>query len=196
MTRLLRDLLRPHKWIVLSVFLAMIVQTLMNLAAPWLLKVVLDNVVGSHHLPDWLTELVRQVAGDGGKMHIAAVAAIFTVLIAPFGAGASYVANYFMESIGQWVAHDLRRRTYHHLQRLSLRYYDDHEVGMLLSTLTTDIATIQSFASSGTLGIVVDLFTILGMLGLMFWLNWDFVLIAISVTPVLLLPGNAGQKGG
>jgi subfamily B ATP-binding cassette protein MsbA len=165
----------------------MIVQTLMNLAAPWPLKVVLDNVLGSHRLPDWLTELVRQAAGGAGKMHLAAIAAIFTVLIAALGAGASYVANYFTESIGQWVAHDLRMRTYHHLQRLSLRYYDDHEVGMLLSTLTTDIATIQSFASSGTLGIVVDLFTIVGMLALMFWLNWDFALIAISVTPVLLV---------
>src|SRR5215469_4796143 len=98
MTRLLRDLLRPYKWVVFAVFLAMIVQTLMNLAAPWPLKVVLDNVVGSHHLPDWLTELVRQTAGGAGKMHIAAVAAIFTVLIAALGAGASYVANYFTES--------------------------------------------------------------------------------------------------
>jgi subfamily B ATP-binding cassette protein MsbA len=187
MARLLRDLLRPYAWSVFVVFLAMIVQTSMNLAAPWPLKVVLDNVVGSHHLPGWLSELVKHVAGGTGKMHIAAITAIFTVVIAVFGAGASYVANYFTESIGQWVAHDLRMRTYHHLQRLSLRYHENHEVGPLLSTLTTDIGTIQTFASSGTLGIVVDLFTIVGMLGLMFWLNWDFALIAISVTPLLLL---------
>ena len=187
MRRLISDLLRPYKWIVFSVFLAMVVQTLMNLAAPWPLKVVLDNVVGNRHLPAWLEDLVKHVVGGSSKMHFAAVAAIFTVIIAIFGAAASYVANYFTESVGQWVAHDLRMRTYHHLQRLSLRYYESHEVGMLLSTLTTDIATIQSFASSGTLGIVVDLFTIIGMLGLMFWLNWDFALIAISVTPVLLL---------
>jgi subfamily B ATP-binding cassette protein MsbA len=120
-------------------------------------------------------------------MHIALLAAIATVLIAALGAAASYLANYYSESIGQWVAHDLRMRTYHHLQRLSLQYYEKHEVGTLLSTLTTDIATIQSFASSGTLGMVVDVFTILGMLSLMFWLNWDFALIAISVTPILLV---------
>jgi subfamily B ATP-binding cassette protein MsbA len=187
MARLLRDLLRPYARSVFVVFLAMIVQTSMNLAAPWPLKVVLDNVVGSHHLPGWLSELVGRVVGGTGKMHIAAITAILTVLIAALGAGASYVANYFTESIGQWVAHDLRMRTYHHLQRLSLRYHENHEVGALLSTLTTDIGTIQTFASSGTLGIVVDLFTIVGMLGLMFWLNWDFALIAVSVTPVLLL---------
>jgi subfamily B ATP-binding cassette protein MsbA len=78
-------------------------------------------------------------------------------------------------------------RTYHHLQRLSLAYYDSHQTGVLLSTITDDIQTIQSFASSATLGILVDLLTILGMLGLMFWLQWDFALVAVGITPFLLL---------
>jgi subfamily B ATP-binding cassette protein MsbA len=73
------------------------------------------------------------------------------------------------------------------LQRLSLRYYESHQTGAILSTLTTDIATIQSFASSGTLGILVDTFTIIGMLGLMLWLDWQFALIAVAVTPFLLM---------
>ena len=46
---------------------------------------------------------------------------------------------------------------------------------------------MQDFASSATLSIVVDMMTIVGMLGLMFWLNWDFALIAVGVTPFLLL---------
>jgi subfamily B ATP-binding cassette protein MsbA len=56
-----------------------------------------------------------------------------------------------------------------------------------LSTITTDIQTIQGFASSSTLDIFVDLLTIICMLALMFWLNWDFTLIAVGVTPFLLL---------
>ena len=120
-------------------------------------------------------------------MKIAAVAALGAVLIAIIGSVASYIDNYYTESVGQWVAHDLRMRTYHHLQRLSLAYYDSHQTGQLLSTITDDIQTIQSFASSATLGIFVDLLTIVGMLGLMFWLNWDFALVAVGVTPFLLL---------
>jgi ABC-type multidrug transport system fused ATPase/permease subunit len=85
------------------------------------------------------------------------------------------------------VAHDLRMRMYHHLQKLSLGYYSTHESGTILSTITTDIQTVQGFASSSTLGILIDLLTILCMVGLMFWLNWDFTLIAIAVTPFLLL---------
>jgi subfamily B ATP-binding cassette protein MsbA len=85
------------------------------------------------------------------------------------------------------VANDLRLRTYHHLQQLSLKYYSGHDTGTLLSTITADVQTIQAFASSSTLGILVDLFTIVGMLGVMFWLNWDFALIVVALTPVMLL---------
>ena len=161
----------------------------MSLAGPWPLKIILDNVVGAHHLPKWFDDFLGSAtAGLGpGKMKIAAVAALGAVLIAIIGSVASYIDNYYTESVGQWVAHDLRMRTYHHLQRLSLAYYDSHQTGQLLSTITDDIQTIQSFASSATLGIFVDLLTIVGMLGLMFWLNWDFALVAVGVTPFLLL---------
>src|SRR5262249_9373836 len=122
-----------------------------------------------------------------GLIQMAAFAAIATVLIAAFGALASYLDNYYTESVGQWVANDLRVRVYDHLEHLPLAYYDTHATGALLSTITDDIDTIQGFASSSTLGIVVDLFTIAGMLGLMFWLRWDFALIAVGVAPFLLL---------
>jgi subfamily B ATP-binding cassette protein MsbA len=123
----------------------------------------------------------------GDKLHIAALAGLALVLIAVLGAVASYIDNYYTESASQWVARDLRMRMYQHLQRLCLGFYSTHEVGTILSTITTDIQTIQSFASSSTLNILVDLLTIVCMLGLMFWLNWDFTLIAIAITPFLLL---------
>ena len=107
-------------------------------------------------------------------------------MFALVGAAANYIDNYYTESLGQSIAHDLRLRTYHHLQRLSLGFYDTHQIGALLSTITTDIQTIQGFASSSTLNILVDLLTVVSMLGLMFWMNWDFTLIAVAVTPFLL----------
>jgi len=166
---------------------AMLVQTAMSVAGPWPLKIILDNVVGSHKLAPWLDDFLRPILSGGSKMQIAAAAAIAAVLIAVLGAIASYVANYYTTSVGQWVANDLRLRTYHHLQQLSLTYYDSHQTGTLLSTITSDVQTIQGFASSSTLGIVVDLFTIVAMLFIMFRLNWDFTLIAVAVTPFMLL---------
>ena len=121
------------------------------------------------------------------KMALAALAGIATVLIAFLGAVASYIDNYYTESVGQWVAHALRMRVYDHLQHLSLGYYDSHQTGALLSTITDDIKTIQGFASSATLGILVDLLTIIAMFGVMLWLQFDFALIAVAITPLLLL---------
>ena len=186
MMRLIRELIRPYRGTLLIILLAMLVETAMSLASPWPLKIIIDNVVGSHKLPHVLDEVLRPMLEHGNKMHVAALAALAFVLIAVLGAVASYIDNYYTESVGQWVAHDLRMRTYHHLQKLSLGYYGTHQTGVLLSTITADIQTIQGFASSSTLDILIDLLTIVSMLGLMFWLNWDFTLIALAVTPFLL----------
>jgi subfamily B ATP-binding cassette protein MsbA len=184
--RLVRELLRPYTGSLAVILAAMLVQTAMSLAAPWPLKIILDNVVGTHKAPEWLHAL-RIIPLDGDKLELAAVAGLLVVTIAALNAVASYVENYYTESVSQYVAHDLRMRVYDHLQRLSLGFYDTHQVGAILSTITSDVKTIQNFASSGTLGILVDLMTIVGMLGIMFWLDWDFALIAIAATPFLLL---------
>ncbi len=184
--RLVRELLRPYRSWLLIIFAAMLLQTVMSLAAPWPLKIVIDNVVGGHKTPEWLAALHISIM-RGDPLELAAIAAVGLVVIAAIGAVASYIENYYTESVAQWVAYDLRNRMYDHLQRLSLAYYDSHQLGTILSTLIDDVKTIQAFASSGTLGILVDLLTIVGMLGIMFWLNWDFALIAVAVTPFLLL---------
>jgi len=186
MTGLVRSLIRPYRGWVLVVFAAMMVETLASLAAPWPLKVVLDNALGHDKLPHWL-EWVHHYGIDRDTMGLALFAALATIVIAVLDAIADYIDNYYTESVGQWVAHDLRIRIYDHLHRLSLGYYSTHQTGTMLSTLTSDVSTVQDFASSATLSIVVDLMTIVGMLGLMFWLNWDFALIAVGVTPFLLL---------
>lgn len=186
MLRLIGQLIRPYRGTLFIILCAMMVETAMSLAAPWPLKIIIDNVAGSHKLPEWLHRMLGPIVDNGNPMHVALLAAMAVVVIAGLGAIASYVDNYFTESVGQYVAHDLRVRTFHHLQRLSLGYYNTHQLGTLLSTITTDIQTIQAFASSSTLNIVIDLFTIAGMLVLMFWINWDFTLIALAVTPFIL----------
>ncbi len=186
MTRLVLELVRPyHRWLAI-VFVAMLVEIAMSLAAPWPLKLVLDDALGNHKLPQWLAwahdfGFSRNTAG------VALFAGLATLVIAIVAAIATYIDNYYTTSVGQWVASDLRIRIYEHLHRLSLRFYDTAKTGTLMSTITSDVSTVQSFASSSTLGIIVDLVTIVFMLGLMIWLDWDFTLIAVGVTPFLLM---------
>ena len=83
-TRLVRELLRPYRGWLVIILLAMLVETAMSLAAPWPLKVILDNVVGTHKAPEWLAPF-RSMLGEN-KMQLAALAGIATVLIAALGA--------------------------------------------------------------------------------------------------------------
>jgi ABC-type multidrug transport system fused ATPase/permease subunit len=185
LVHLVLSLIRPYRQWVIVIFLAMMLETIMSLASPWPLKIILDNVIGHHKLPGWLQSMQTIAVGDE-KMALAAAAAIAVILIAVIGSVAGYIDNYYTESVAQYVANDLRQKIYHHLQRLSLQYFDTHQVGNMLNTITDDVSTIQTFASSALLSILVDAMTILGMVGLMFYLNWDFALVAIGVTPFLL----------
>src|SRR5882724_802982 len=183
--RLVFELVKPyHKWLFI-IFLAMMFETLMSLASPWPLKVVLDNVIGHHKSPGWMDWLGLSIAGVD-TMSLAVVAAVALVIFALIGSIAGYIDNYYTESVAQYVANDLRQKIYHHLQRLSLEYFDTHQIGNMLNTITDDVNTIQDFASATLLTILVDAMTILGMLGLMLYLNWDFALIAVGITPFLL----------
>ncbi len=186
MLRLIARLLRPYRGWVAIILFATLIETAMSLASPWPLKIILDNVLGGHHAPHWLRHVAKWMP-EHSVMRIAALAALASVIIAAISAIASYVDNYYTESVGQWVANDLRLYVYDHLEHLSLAYYDTHQTSALLSTLIDDIDTIQGFASSATLSILVDWLAIVGMLGLMFWLRWDFALIAVAVAPILVL---------
>src|SRR6201999_1533432 len=187
MTRLVFEVLRPYRGWLVIVFVGMLIEIGMGLAAPWPLKLVIDPALGNHPLPHWL-DWAHEYGGFGKHtLGVALFAGAATLAIAVVGAIASYIDNYFTTSVGQWVANDLRLRVYEHLHRLSLRYYDNAKIGALVSTITSDVATIQDFASSSTLDIVIDLLTIVFMVALMLWLDWDFTLIALAFTPVLLL---------
>lgn len=185
MFRFVLELVQPYrKWLIV-VFVAMLIETAMSIAAPWPLKIILDNVVGKHELPEFLKWL-RDFSSGEHTLALAGVAALGVIVIAAIGAIAGYIDNYYTESVAQYVANDLRQRLYHHLQRLSLKYYDTHQIGNIVSTITSDVSTVQSFASTALLSILVDTLTIVGMLGVMLYLNFDFALIVVVVTPILL----------
>jgi len=184
MPPLLRELLRPRRRTLAVILAAMLVQMAMSLAAPWPLKIVIDSIVGSHRQFQWIQMVLTMLVT---KAHLAAAAGIATVIIAVAAGGALYVASNFTESLSQSIGNDLRLRLYQQLQRLSLAYYDTNRVGTILSTLTSDVQTIQSFASASTLNVFTNTLTVVGMVVVMFLCRWDFTLIALAVTPFLAI---------
>jgi len=186
LNNLVIDVVYPYRKWLLLIFIFMLVESLMGLAAPWPLKIIIDNVISHRPLPNWL-RWISYLHFSHQNTGIIIIASISVVIIAATGAAAGYADSYFTESVAQNVANDLRKKLYHHLQRLSLSYYDTHQIGKVLSTLTSDVSTIQEFTSTVLLGIIIDFISIFGMICIMFYLNWDFAMVAVGVAPFLLL---------
>jgi len=83
--------------------------------------------------------------------------------------------------------HDLRLVLYHHIHRLSLAEHDKKRTGDFISRVTSDIQTIQDFVTSALLGILTNTLTLVGIVGVMLYLNWRFTLISLSIAPLLFL---------
>ncbi|HEY4085064.1 MAG TPA: ABC transporter ATP-binding protein [Bryobacteraceae bacterium] len=180
----LAHFLRPHRSALFFGFLAVVGESIANLLEPWPLKLVLDTVLKTKHNSGWLNHLIVSVAGTDPYSLLAA-ASIFVLIIAAFDGACTYAEKYYTTNVGQWVMHDLRKTLYSHIQRMSLAFHDHSQTGDLISRVTSDIDSVQSFITSNLLDTLINSVTLAGMIGVMLYVNWRFTLIAISVAPVM-----------
>src|SRR3989475_9342208 len=157
-----------------------------DILQPLPLKIVIDNVLGAKALPQWLAPLLSFVFGTN-KAAILTFAVVSVVLVALVNAVSSYVQSLSMTTVGQWVMHDLRSTLYHQIQRLSLSYHDRSQTGDLIMRVTSDIDTVQSFIASTLMDSIVDMLALIGMVAVMFYFDWKFALVALSVAPILFI---------
>src|SRR5438067_8178912 len=178
------SLLKPHIGALTLGFIAVAGESAANLLQPWPLKIVLDDVLRPHPSHASAMKIIHQLAGTD-KMAVLKFACAAVLAIAVLDAICTYGEKYLTTSVAQWVSYDLRLTIYSHIQRLSLAFHDHERTGDLISRVTDDIENIQSFIMNGLLGVLINVMTIIGMIAVMFWLNWKFTLIALSVVPVL-----------
>jgi subfamily B ATP-binding cassette protein MsbA len=179
-------LLQPHWKGLFLGLLAVAAETMAGLLEPWPLKVVLDSVLHTKKSPDWLSRFIGATSGLD-NLAILRFTALAVILIAAIGAIGTYVEKQTITAVGQRVMHELRRTFYWHIQRLSMAYHDNKRTGDIISTVTNDIDSIQSAVSSGVLDALYYSLTLIGMIAIMFYLNWRFTLVALSVIPALFL---------
>ncbi|HET6955043.1 MAG TPA: ABC transporter ATP-binding protein [Vicinamibacterales bacterium] len=168
--RLMRRLLqylRPYWRQVLLAFVTIIVSTVSSLIQPYLIKVAIDRYISR-----------RQLAGLDGLAVL-----YLSVLVASFAA--EYFQTWTLQLTGQRIMYDLRMAIYRHLQRLDLRYYDRNPVGRLMTRVTSDVDVLNDLFTSGVVTIFGDVFTLLGIMGVMLWMNWRLALVAFSVLPLI-----------
>jgi len=170
--RLMRRLLqymRPYWAQIAIAFVAIITGAAASLAQPYLMKVAIDRYIAAGRLE--------------GLDRLAAL--YLTILIVAFAA--EYVQTWTMQFTGQRIMFDLRMAIYRHLQRLDLRYYDRNPVGRLMTRVTSDVDVLNDLFTSGVVTIFGDVFTLVGIMVTMTWMNWRLALVAFSVLPLIVL---------
>jgi subfamily B ATP-binding cassette protein MsbA len=174
-----------RQWRLLAVSAAaMLVAAAAEVLEPWPLKILLDHVLGGKPQPAWLA---RWLPGDADPLAILDVAVLAVIGIAVVGAISTYTEKFLTTTVAKRVGYELRHVLYHHVQRLSLSFYDGRHTGDMVVRLTTDIDAAEDFIATALLGIVLDVLTLAGMMAVMLAIDWRFSLIGLSVTPALFV---------
>jgi len=182
--RLLLPLLKPFRLSLTAATIAMLLDSALTVLRPWPLKIVIDRVLSHHHtrvplIGPWVNAL------HASPMAILYAACAATLLIA-IGTGAlTYCYTRLLGDVGQRFVFALRRDLFAHMQRLSLRFHDRQRTGDLITRLTSDVQAIRDVVSGGSILFFTNASLLAGMLAMMFWLNWQFALAALSVAPLL-----------
>ncbi len=100
----------------------------------------------------------------------------------------AYGQSYLMSFVGERIVANLREQLYAHLQRLSLAYFDRTSTGLLMSRIINDVNLIQGAVSNAVTGILKDSFTILGLIGVIFYRDWQLAILAMLVLPIAVFP--------
>jgi ATP-binding cassette, subfamily B, bacterial MsbA len=98
-------------------------------------------------------------------------------------------ANAFLMSyVSQRIITGLRERLYNHIQNLPVPYFDKTPTGRLMSRILNDVGTVNGALSDSVSGMIRESFSIIGLLGLVFYRDWQLALIAILVLPIAFAP--------
>jgi ATP-binding cassette subfamily B protein len=173
MKRLLRYLAPYKKLVGISVAL-LAIESLLELAPPFLTKMAIDRYL----TPETAVALDVRLAGLLTVVLILAAALVG-------GFASSYLHGLIMSLVGQRVMFDMRMQIFRRLQSLDVSFFDRNPVGRLMTRLTNDVETLNEMFTAGVVAIFLDIFTLLGILIVLLWLNWKLALITFTVLPLL-----------
>ena len=170
--RLMRRLLgylRPYRRQVGIAVIAIVGHSCLELAPPYLTKTAIDSYIPA-----------RDVSGLGlmAALYLATLIGSFLL---------EYLQTWTMQATGQRIMFDMRMQMVEHLQRLDLRFYDRNPVGRLMTRVTTDVDALNDLFTSGVVSVFGDVFTLVGIMVMLVWMDWRLALVAFSVLPLIAL---------
>jgi ATP-binding cassette subfamily B protein len=186
LTRFKRDVRGQAPLIGTGLF-ALLAEVVLRLLEPWPLKFILDRVIQPD--PDAAATGIGW-ADALDPMTLLTVSAVAVVALTTLRAGASYASTVTFALAGNRILTDLRARLYRHLQRLDLGYHDAARGGDLITRLTGDIGRLQEVTVTAALPLVGNVITLVGMVGVMLWIDLPLTLVALAGFPLFCVTAS------
>ncbi|MFQ6101362.1 MAG: ABC transporter ATP-binding protein [Anaerolineae bacterium] len=177
---------RPFQGLLAAVAVLIVVSTLLQLAAPYLPGVAVDQFIapGDQPRPVWLEWLLPQNASRKAGLTVTMLLLLGTYLLNWAATAAQF---YLMTLAGQRVLLYMRTQIFEHIQALSLSFFDQHEAGDLMSRLVNDTQVINQVFSGGVVRLTSMSLSLIGIVIAMLALNWRLALVSFTILPVMLL---------
>ena len=139
-------------------------------AIPFLLKPVLDEIF---------------INKDASMLLMIPVAVILLYLLRGVG---MYGQEYMMNYVGESIIRRLRSQLYNHIQDMPLAFFHKEKTGVLMSRVTNDVNIVKAMVSTAITGLLRDVFTIVGLTGVIFYRDWKMALFAFFILPAAFYP--------
>lgn len=104
-----------------------------------------------------------------------------------FGYSFRYIETQISGVAGQKIIWDIRRKVFNHLQSQSLSYYDRNPVGKLMTRVTSDVSALSELFGTGLVGLIGDILSLIGVLIILFIIDWKLALITLIIVPMLVI---------
>jgi len=174
---------RPHTRAIVLLTATMIIDIGLELAQPWPLKLLVDNVLGHHRVP----ALVAMLPGSHGPQALAVWAAVTTIAVYALSAGSQAFYTYASLRLGQSMVVSLAGDVFAHLQRLSLRFHQRVSLGDTIARVTGDTYCVSTLVTDAVIPVAQAAVTLVAMFVVMWSLEPLLTLVALGVLPLLTL---------
>jgi subfamily B ATP-binding cassette protein MsbA len=169
--------------------IAMIVVAAANGMTVLLIKLVVNGLFEGKDISDspWgetVLSLLRHFMELNTATNTLIILTVSVPLLICLKSAAAYAQNYLMSWIGQRVTQEMREELFRHLHTLSLDYYTENKSGEVLARVTNDLTLVQSMLQFVPLYLIRDLLTVIVLMGVLFFLNWRFALVALGMIPI------------
>lgn len=132
------------------------------------------------------------IAKDVTKLYLIPFAVILIFLVKSLS---DYGRYYLMADVGQRIILDIRNKLYAHIQTLSMRFFLLTPTGVLISRLTNDVNMVQNSVTNAVTGLIKEVFTIVGLIAVVFYRDWQLAIVAMFVFPAVAVPiSRFGQR--